>query len=707
MFDLRKIPLVKVLIPFATGAISGSLSSFSFNQTGLFLSGILAWVGLMILHLNFQKQTRWLSLLFGSWTFLLCFFSGLASGLVSRPVDPGLPVEERVIIRGLVKEAPASGPSSLKCEVLLQCLYTPDTLCQCQTLLQVYLDPEKDSLLPEAGETWQWTGFLIPIRNSGNPGSPDFESIMHRKQCWYRFYPDSNMDQFPQGRRIRASGSAFSPDHIRQALSARWKGGEEEVALLKAVCLGDRHALTSDMRQDYGNAGGMHLLAVSGLHVGLIWWVLQLATRWMVRRARSEVLRTLAVVGMLWFYASVTGFSASVCRSVTMFSFFSVGRMLGQRTQVLNGILVSALILLTIRPSWLLDPGFQLSYAAMFGIVAFYPLVRGLFKMKYRLLKWVWEAAAVSLAAQLFTAPLVIYYFHQLPLYSMVTSILAVPMLSALIALFVCSVPFMLAGLFENSFNALLMALARLMNLTMEAVSDLPGALLKDIPMNPGSLILIMVFQILVMLALQGRSRIPTYLSGLVLSAGICHGACIQATLKGSSGLVISHFRGASMVSFREGCRLDHYCWYRDSVSLAFMQNYRSEAWSPRRYENHLHEVGDSLMIRGSVTACFQLAHGIWLVGNDQRRGWVMTGKPGNKGLLRFLSESGDGGRQTPDFILLSCEPGEITPEIMAWGSFTDLVMDGSNRRWYRERMKNLRSSIHDTDRHGAYVKRW
>jgi competence protein ComEC len=557
------------------------------------------------------------------------------------------------------------------------------------------------------GETWQWLGQLAPMRNSGNPGSPDFESIMHRKKCWYRFYASGSKDLVHSGRRIGKSTRLSNSYHVRNALSARWQGDDEEVALLKAVCLGDRAYLSEDMRQSYGAAGGMHLLAVSGLHVGLIWWVLQGATRWMVRKARSELFRTLAVVGTLWFYASVTGFSASVCRSVTMFSFFSVGRMLGQRTYVLNGIFVSALILLAIQPSRLIEPGFQLSYAAILGIVTFYPVFRRLFKLKYRLLRWLWEAAAVSLAAQLLTAPLVMYYFHHLPVYSLLTSILAVPMLSVLIALFACSVPFMVVGVLENTFSFMLTKLAHLMNFTMEAVAALPGALLEDVPLSSGMLILILVLMSLLMFIVQGPSRLPAYLLLLALAVTMFFSAWTLDSRKRSSQLVLCHFKGASMVIFREGSQVDHFCWYRDSSSLVYMQKYIADTWNRRMYQNHLHAPGDSAYVRGSTSACMELARGIWSVGNDQMRGWVVTGPLNGTHPAQLQLESADTGLRAPDFILLSGEPKVFNLQALGPGSTIDLVMDGSNRSWYKERIYASKVPFYDTERQGAYMKRW
>jgi len=707
MFDLRRIPVVKVLIPLAAGVLSGSLISIPVSTAGLVIAALLGWISLLILFLATLRKPIPRCWFFCLWVFLLCFILGVATERITRTVDPGLPVGEWVIVRGVVKDLPRAGQSALRCELALQKLYASDTSYYCKTLLQVYLDPEVDSVLPRAGETWQWHGKLALIRNSGNPGSPDFESIMHRKNCWYRFYSSQAVNPMHSGWKAGISRSKADSDHIRHILSDRWLGGEEELALLKAVCLGDRSSLTDDMRQMYGAAGGMHLLAVSGLHVGLIWWVLQGATRWMIRKARSELYRTLAVLALLWFYASVTGFSSSVCRSVTMFSFFSLGRMLGQRTHALNGIFVSAMILVIIQPSRLMELGFQLSYAAILGIVSFYPKFRSLFRLKRRLFRWLWEASAVSLAAQLLTAPLVIYHFHQLPVYSLLTSIIAVPMLSLLIAVFTCSVPFLLVGVFEKIFSFMLTSLAYLMNLSMEAVASLPGALLEERHLSFGMLIFWMLLLCMSMLAIQGRSRLPGYLVLFIISLMLFRCAWTHAYRSRTSQLVLCHFRGASMVSLREGDRVDHYFWYSDSSSFSYMQDYRSVAWSRQVYQNHLLEAGDSARIQGSVSACIKLARGVWSVGNDQIVFWVVTKAHNGNHLVKMLSECAETGGNWPDFVLLSGEPKVLNLELLPPGLPLKLVLDGSNRNWYRERMHASLVPIHDTEKLGAYVKRW
>jgi ComEC/Rec2-related protein len=490
----------------------------------------------------------------------------------------------------------------------------------------------------------------------------------------------------------------FNPARFRAKLAANWQGDPQEVALLKAVCLGDRSSLSEDMREAYTAAGGMHLLAVSGLHVGLIWWVLQYLTSWMKLIFRKEIHRSILVVGLLWFYACITGFSSSVCRAVTMFSFFSMGRMRGGQIHILNVILASAFLLVLIHPLRLQDVGFQLSYVAITGIVTIHPLTRSLPGLKSRLLRHIWEAGSVSLAAQFATAPLVIFYFHQLPLYALVTSLVTVPMLSMLIGVFVCSVPLVAMGILEEGFSYLLLLLARLMNRSMEYLASLPGAVMADLRLDFLDLLIWMLVILLGLMALHGRSRFPCYLVLLLLSLLLVWNAYSSMERRSSSELVIAQFRGASMLSLRVGEHADHYCWYRDTSSVEYLETYRELAWNKRIYKNRVFKVDSVDQLNGWISACVRLRQGMWLVGADGKSGLVCASG---------CADRVPGNAYRSDFILLSGEPPLECIESLLGLEERLIVMDGSNRKWYKQRILALGDGIYLTDQAGALVKRW
>jgi len=706
MFDLRKIPLLRVLAPFFGGVLSGLFSGL---ETPVFILIILLLILWVLTFVFFRCQRRYPHMFSRLISLLLCvifYLSGLGTGIQSRPLDPGLKESQPVLIRGELISSPKPGPYAFTFDLQLNLLCHADTLCITNTLLKCYLDMPEDSLMPSQGETWQFSGMLVSIRSNRNPGMPDYRAIMGRKNCWYRFYISSNPTETGLNKDLAGKKRVFSPARIRTYVSEHWEGPAREVSLLKAVCLGDRSSLTDDMRQAYSAAGGMHLLAVSGLHVGLIWWVLQYATRWMSLIFRKNSYQIILVVSLLWFYAFTTGFSSSVCRAVTMFSFFSVSRMMGQTGHPLNALTASAFLLVLLNPMRLTDVGFQLSYAAMIGILTLHPKARRLVRTKFRILQWVWEASSLSFAAQLFTAPFVIYYFHQIPVYSLVTSLLAIPLLSMLIAIFVCSVPFVFAGILIKTYSFMLLGLARLMNLSVDFLSSLPGAVVDGLQLNRISLLAWTLLMLLAMIALHGRKRRPCYLILFLFSGILFWNSYSTLKRRSSSELVISHFRGASLVSHREGDRVDHYCWTWDSTSWDYMKLYQETAWNRRIYKNSWFEPVPGEGSSGRTSASINLAPGVYLLGGEKCHGLVFT-KHMKAHMWDVLEDCSGSLDLQADFILLSGEPERAKLQEYAWIKQAVLVIDGSNRNWYKMRALDKNERFYLTDQSGAYVKRW
>lgn len=691
--------MLRVLVPFSGGVWAGMHPGTGVELIHVF---ILLPTFLLLAFVIFKRQrgrTAFLPWFNPLVLFLLLFLAGTGIAIQSRPEDPGLPVDQWVLAKGELCGAPKALIQSHVFEMKVRLICSQDSTYRTRTMLRCSITGLADSLLPAPGEIWQFSGKLASIRNSGNPGMPDYRAIMGRKNCWYRFYISSPGS-------IKAE-QKLSSTRIREVVSEPWQGEERELNLLKAVCLGDRTTLSDDLQESYTTAGGMHLLAVSGLHVGLIWWVLQQLTGWLNLIFRKGKAQSLLVVGILWFYAFVTGFSSSVCRAVTMFSFFSVSRMRGEGKQTLNVILASAFLLLLINPSRMLDVGFQLSYTAITGIVILHPLIAGILRVKQGFLRRLWEAVTVSFAAQLATSPLVIHYFQQIPVYAVITSLIAIPLLSILIFIFVCSVPFMVAGILEGASSFLMILVARIMNHSVEFLASLPGATLTELQLGPFEMLACLLALLLLTIILQVKTSLPRYLLMFLLSFYLSWQSFSAITRFNGSEFILTHVRGASQVSIRHGAHVDHYCWHGDSTSMAYMETYRTRVWSRRIYENQLFEVEHQDLISGGASTCFKLKEGIWLLGTGGLRALVLKG-PGYRDLPELLyGDHIPGVSFEPDFILFSGEPAlDVFKLIQSFEEVT-LVIDGSNPSWYRKRMSAKYDQIYLTELDGAYVKRW
>lgn len=258
------------------------------------------------------------------------------------------------------------------------------------------------------------------ISNNGNPGEFDLQLFWRTKGFTHQLFLGAL--EIELATRGNASTSIFEKMNsgISAQLERHLTGDVFAVAL--GVLLGDKSYLNLKLKDAFSGAGAMHLLAVSGLHVGIFLFLLQ----WLFKNFAKRTPRWLQftiILAILWTYAGITGFSPSVNRAVTMFSFVAIGTLSGKRYDSVNGLLASAILLLFINPYFLFDIGFQLSYSAMLGIFLFSPLIEKSFYIKNKWLRFIWSGTAVALAAQLTTFPLTLYYFHQFPNYFLITNI--------------------------------------------------------------------------------------------------------------------------------------------------------------------------------------------------------------------------------------------------------------------------------------------
>jgi competence protein ComEC len=260
------------------------------------------------------------------------------------------------------------------------------------------------------------------------------------------------------------------------------KGPERAVA--HALLLGDRNALDQSIRQSFAAAGAMHVLAVSGLHVGIVYWVFNLLLAFLNRRPLVKVVCLVLLIGL---YAVLTGLSDSVTRAATMFTFISLGQLLRKPTNIYNSLAASAFVLLLIDPLHLFRVGFQLSYAAVLGIVWVQPALRERWEPPYAPLRWVRDMTTVSLGAQLGTLLLVVHYFHQLPVYGLFSNLIVIPL--GTLALYSGSIYFLLKALPVPALGlwsgAWLETILQALLTTVDAFGQAPGALLRFIYLTP------------------------------------------------------------------------------------------------------------------------------------------------------------------------------------------------------------------------------
>jgi len=267
----------------------------------------------------------------------------------------------------------------------------------------------KGNKTPKLDDVLEVKTEVIPIENKGNPGEFDLKTYWKTKGIYGMFFIESKDFHL-----VKTSPCSYLTKSIRLAqqlcldiLSKHLTG--QELGIAQALILGDKSMLDNEIRSAFTATGSMHILAVSGLHIGLILQLLlaliKLGAKWINRSTAI-----LFVILLLWFYALMTGFSPSVIRAVFMFSVLTWTQWRGLQTSSINSLFFTAFIIVLWKPMYFFDIGFQLSYLAMLGIFLFYPKIAGIWKPSNKIACYLWEG-------QVATTPLTLYYFHQFPNY--------------------------------------------------------------------------------------------------------------------------------------------------------------------------------------------------------------------------------------------------------------------------------------------------
>lgn len=292
-----------------------------------------------------------------------------------------------------------------------------------------------------------------------------------------------------------------------------------EVNMIKALLLGQRDGISEELIKNYSRAGAIHILAISGLHVGIVLAILNFVLKPLNRFKKTRSIKLLLSLFVLWCFALIAGLSPSVVRAVTMFSAVALG-LFGKRSNSLNhNLVISIFLLLLLRPRYLFEIGFQLSYLAVFAIVSIQPIFYKLWNPSWALTRYFWQLLTVSLAAQIGVLPLSLYYFHQFPGLFFFSNLFVIPLLGCLLCFGVVIIVLALL----NSMPPLIMAsfgkLIELLNSFIKWVAHQEAFLFENIPFTAKQAMVSYVFFVLFIYWIYQKSfrRLQLVLLSLLL----------------------------------------------------------------------------------------------------------------------------------------------------------------------------------------------
>lgn len=346
---------------------------------------------------------------------------------------------------------------------------------------------QADSLL-RPGQVVLLSGSPIPIAPAANPGQFDYRAFMLMQGVSHTHFAGKNIGILGE---VKSQPILDFFSSVRRAMLGQIENHISEPSsaqIAKALLLGYKKQMDPEISQAYSATGAMHILAVSGLHVGIIYGFFFLFVKPYRLKSRARVAYLSLIILMIWSYACITGLSPSVLRAATMFTFVAFAQMQSRSPSIFNPIALSAMILLIFDPFLLYAVGFQLSYLALLGILLIQPLLVRIWLPPYRWLEYCWQISTVGIAAQIATFPISAYYFHQFPSYFILSNLVAIPAAFLIMAV---GIPFLLFSSVPILSTVLAWMtdwLIRAMNFLIFWMESLPGASVKDIHFDPSEI---------------------------------------------------------------------------------------------------------------------------------------------------------------------------------------------------------------------------
>lgn len=347
------------------------------------------------------------------------------------------------------------------------------------------------------------------VEPPNNPEQFDYQKYLSRKGILRQVYLKDESWKLLKNKRVNPI-YAFSYNLRDFLLATIRKLGisDDEYSVAAAILLGYDDTLPTELRQKYVAAGSMHILCVSGMHVGVIFMVFSYMLGFLDKRKRGQnVTKQMLLLVMIWFYALLAGLAPSILRSTIMLSFVIVGDMIKRNGILLNSLAASAFLLLCIDPANLFNVGFLLSYCAVIGIVTLQKPIYNIFYVKPKLLDKVWEMSSVTLSAQLATVPLSIYYFYQFPTYFWLSNLFmgpisAIVITGGMVMLMVFFIPYINIGV---AFCVKWMIYA--MNFIVSWIETMPHAIIKGLYINNLEFICLIIAFVLLMMLVEHKKK--------------------------------------------------------------------------------------------------------------------------------------------------------------------------------------------------------
>jgi competence protein ComEC len=687
----KKAPFLRLLIPVIIGILLQWYIQFDWEQ--ILLAAVCFAIAftafqLLPLVLRFKFQTLQ-GFLINLLLIVLGLFITYQKDIRHRENWFGNIYHDSDYIIATINEPLLEKNKSYKAEAVVDNILHNETVKNIAGKIIIYF--EKDSaneLSLKYGDKILISKKLQEIRNSGNPGAFNYQRYSAFRQIFHNVFLKKNDWLLLDGKNINPFNQFLftARRNVLNILQKNMQGHDDQLAIAEALLIGYTQDLDKDLVQAYSNTGVVHIIAISGMHLALIYVMLVWIFNKMPFIRKSKIIKVIFILSCLWLFSLLTGGAASILRSAVMFSCIVIGENFGRKTSIYNSLAASAFILLCYNPYFLWDVGFQLSYLAVLGIVIFQKPIYHLLYIKNKWVNKLWALVSVSLAAQIFTFPVCIYYFHQFPTLFLFTNIIMVPLSSLILFVEIFLIALAWMPFVGSLIGKLTWWLVWLMNKIILWFNDLPFALWDRISASVASTLILYAFIVCAGYWLLNKSKTALRLSLLLLLGFVILTGYTKWQTAIQQKLIVYNVPQHQSIDFING---NTYKFIGDSVLLAdgMLQNFhlksgrialqlnkKVDSIPALHQNNHLYQFNNKKILLIDQTIVFQPAE----------------------------------QKINIDYIIISKNQKLYIPQLAQVFNCNQFIFDGSNSLWkiakWKKDCEQLHLRCYSVSEEGAFI---
>lgn len=481
----QTVPFIRFAVPFILGIWLNATIDKSLPFPMLLLVAMTVIIGILS-QINLAAYRQWI---LGIFINFALFLLGWQVMFWNNPIHQNTHYQhiikqnegnQKYWVSGKVINLPTT-KNTTKIELEIQKIGTAvDSLETATGKLLCYLEADTFSKSLTYGDNILFQTFVNATEPPKNPHQFDYKQFLKYKKIHFQAYvPAKNWQKLDaQSGGLIAWINQIRIKRIKQIKT--FVNGEAEQGVAMALLLGFKEELSDDIQAAYSETGAIHVLAVSGLHVGIIAMIFRFILSQFYWKKRKW-LKLILIILPIWFYALFTGFTPSVIRATVMFTMLILGLERNSQPNIYNILAASAFVLLLFEPYFLFSVGFQLSYTAVFGIVYFQPKLAIWYLPDNKIINYFWQLTMVSIAATLGTLPLTLYYFHQFPIWFWLSSAIVIPAAGLILSLGLAFFTLGLLPYLDALLGKAIYYAIHAMNWCIQTIHDFPLAAIKGL----------------------------------------------------------------------------------------------------------------------------------------------------------------------------------------------------------------------------------